>query len=1049
MDSIDKESFWEQDKSFIVYRASAGSGKTFTLTLEYLKLALEQPQAFRKILGVTFTNKATEEMKTRILQVLKSISAGHDHPMVPLLLEALNLPNREALKARGQEALIQILHHYGQFSIVTIDSFFHQVIRSFAREMGLQGTFAIDLDIDKVIQEVIDLMLAEVGNEDKKELRGWLTQFAESKVEDGKAWDFRGDITSLARELMKDHFKPFARQVLSLGEEKDFFRKLIKDLHQQQRVFEQKCIQYGQSGLSAINGAGGIDQFSRKASGPAGLFVKVTQRDFTISDGRRNALGEPTKWLTKDGMKNATLYEVLTDKIFPLYKDLIHYIDEHMEEYQSIGEVLRHFYAFGILTALDKKLQDYRDEKDVMLIADLPDFLRLIIDESDTPYIYEKIGGYYSHYLIDEFQDTSAFQWNNFKPLVKNSADIGDKSLVVGDTKQSIYRWRGGNWKLLNGSVAQDVGPHHVHFEGLAVNWRSAAEIVNFNNWFFGNLKSHAKTYFGEVPEDSQELLDEVISVYDGVSQEVARKDVDGLVKVQFLENEDWQKVSISKTIELVEDLQRKGYQLRDMAILTRTQREGKRVADAFMLHKISPDADQELKYDVVSSEALYLYSSHAVKFLISMITWLNQEKNTIALAEWVHEYRRFVKRTEIGLHEVFGNVGDWMSVVPSDFTKQKNYLKRLPLYELVESLIRLFELNTLREEYTYIQGFQDAVLDFSKNERGDIPSFLVWWENIRKARAIQVADQNDAIKILTLHKSKGLEFPIVIIPFLNWKMDHDAYSKEEILWVQPPEHEVLDRLPVVPIKYSSKMESTYWHDAYWEEKINAFLDSVNLLYVAFTRSVDGLYVFGELPKNTKIAHVGQLTKHNLEESDAWNETTHTYVKGTLPIREIKASSSQEYGLEAYPSQSWRGKVAVQMKGAAELSDRDFEAQLAGIDWHTELAQIETWPIEQQDQISAAVLTLVQSPACRPFFEELDEVKLEVPVLMPGGVYYRIDRLVRKGEVWYVIDFKTGKPKNADHQQVRHYVEILQSMGFSNVKGVLMYLDPIEVKEVA
>lgn len=1049
MKTENTESFWEQDKSFIVYRASAGSGKTFTLTLEYLKLALEQPQAFRKILGVTFTNKATEEMKTRILQVLKSISAGQDHPMVPLLLQALDLPDQEALKIRGQEALVQILHHYGQFSIVTIDSFFHQVIRSFAREMGLQGTFAIDLDIDKVIQEVIDLMLAEIGNEDKKELRGWLTQFAESKVEDGKAWDFRGDITSLARELMKDHFKPFARQVLSLGEEKGFFSKLIQDLHQQRRAFEKKCDQYCQTGLAAINAAGGVDQFSRKASGPAGLFLKISQKDYAISDGRRNALGEPSKWLTKDGMKNAALFAALTENILPVYKDLIHYIDDYMEEYQSIGEVLRHFYAFGILTALDKKLQDYRDEKDVMLIADLPDFLRLIIDESDTPYIYEKIGGYYSNYLIDEFQDTSGFQWNNFKPLVKNSADTGDKSLVVGDTKQSIYRWRGGNWKLLNGSVAEDVGPHHVHFEGLAVNWRSAAEIVNFNNWFFSNLKLHTETYFGDVPEESRELLDQVISVYDGVSQQVARKDVEGLVKIQFLEDEQWQEASITRTIALVEDLQRQGYQLRDMAILTRTQREGKRVADAFMLHKSSSAADQGLKYDVVSSEALYLYSSHAVKFLISMITWLNQEKNTIALAEWVHEYQRFVKQSETGLHEIFGNVNDWMSMVPADFVKQKNYLKRLPLYELVESLIRIFELNELNTEYTYIQGFQDAILDYSKNERGDIPSFLVWWDNVRKERAIQVADENDAIKILTLHKSKGLEFPIVIIPFLNWKLDHDAYAKDEILWVQPPEHEILERLPVVPLKYSSKMEATYWHDAYWHEKINAFLDSINLLYVAFTRSVDGLYVFGEMPKTNKVAHVGQLTKQMLEGTEAWNEDTFTFTKGSLPTSERRSDTSLEYGLQAYPVHSWRGKVAVQMKGAAELSDRDFDAQLAGIDWHTELAKVEVWSDEQQGQVSAPVLSLIQSAACRPFFEEVDEVKLEVPVLMPGGVYYRIDRLVRKGNIWYVIDFKTGKPKNADQHQVRRYMEILKSMGFENLKGILMYLDPIEVKEVA
>lgn len=1048
MTEKDQQLFVQDQKPFTVYKASAGSGKTFALTFEYLRLALESPGAFRKILGVTFTNKATEEMKSRILEVLRTISEGNDHPMATMLMDSLGITRRTDLEKSARETLMQILHHYGQFAVVTIDSFFHQVIRSFAREMGLQGTFAIDLDIDKVIQEVIDMLLAEVGDVDKRELRGWLTQFASSKVEDGKAWDFRGDVTSLARELMKDHFKPYSQKVLSLGETKGFFRELLNDLHEQQRHFETKSVSICSKALQVIDSCGGIDRFSRKGSGPAGLFLKVSQKDFSISDGRRNAIGEPTKWLTKDNLKEVALYDRLTNDILPLYKELIRHIDENIEEYQSIQEVLRHFYAFGILSALNVKLQDYRDEKDVMLISDLPDFLRLIIDESDTPYIYEKIGGYFHHYLIDEFQDTSAFQWSNFKPLVKNSADAGYQSLVVGDTKQSIYRWRGGDWRLLNGNVAEDVGEHHVKFEGLDTNWRSAGQIVQFNNWFFSKLPSLSASYFGEVPDECQPVLDQALSVYDQVEQKINGSPDTGLIEFHFLEDEDWQNSAIQKTIALAEDLQEKGYQLRDMAILTRTQKEGKRVADAFMMKKVSALAKPDLKYDVVSSEALYLFSSHAVKFLISMIKWLNHEKNTIALAEWFHEYQGFVQTENREAHVIFSGIDQWKESVPQEFVGRKDHLKRLPLFELVESLIRIFKLNEIESEYTYIQGFQDAVLDYSKNERGDIPSFLVWWENVRKDRAIQVADENDAIKILTLHKSKGLEFPIVIIPFLNWKIDHDTYAKEEILWESPPDHDILERLPVVPLKYSSKMEKTFWHDAYWTEKIHSFLDNVNLLYVALTRSVSGLYAFGEVPKTSRISHVGHLTYEVISEAPEWSDAQHLYRKGKLPSGPRKKHDSSEYGLRHYCSYPWRGKVSVQMKGAAELSDQDFEAQLAGIAWHKELSRVGDLKVSDT-KLSDQVRYLVMSAACRPYFENLDEVKIEVPILLPGGGYARIDRLVRKGSTWFVIDFKTGKPRNSDHKQVTYYLKLLEQMGYEQLEGRLIYLENSEVQVVA
>ena len=374
-----------------------------------------------------------------------------------------------------------------------------------------------------------------------------------------------------------------------------------------------------------------------------------------------------------------------------------------------------------------------------MLIADLPDFLRQIIHDSETPYIYEKIGSIFSHYLIDEFQDTSVFQWNNFKPLVKNSTDEGEFSMIVGDVKQSIYRFRGGDWELFQHRVKSEIGDYHVKEDTLAVNYRSSARLVKFNNLFFQLAQNQANDFFttmaSDIPdqEAQQETLarlENVFSAYSDVAQELpSGKDPDqGEINISFIEDEDldggWTEEAIRQTIRQVEHYQRQGYELRDMAILTRYAREGKKVADAFIAHRNSPEANPDLRYEVVSSEALYLTSSHLVRFIVSLVEWMNDESNTIVLSQWLYEYRHYIKGdSDAGSQsKLFANIQGWKEKVPPEFVRQKNYLKTLPLYELVENIIRIFELDGKVEEFTYLQGFQDAVLDYTKNERGRHP---------------------------------------------------------------------------------------------------------------------------------------------------------------------------------------------------------------------------------------------------------------------------------------------------------------------------------------
>lgn len=1009
-------------------------------------------------------------MKNRIVSILKSLASGEGHPMQDDLCETLQVSSAE-LQKRAANTLSDILHQYGRFGIVTIDSFFNQVIRSFAKEMGLQGTFTIDLDQKTVLERVIDKMLTEIGDEDKKQLRRWLTEFAELKVEDGKSWDFRRDITSLSGEILKDEFKRHSEAVLELSSRPGYFEKLKKELNEIRYGFENKVKGICQVFFDYLDKEGlTVQDFSRGAGGPAGLFQKLHGLDFEISGPRRAAIGNLESWLTKPNLKTGHLNHHLESFIFPQYAQLIDYVDSHLVRYVSSVEVQRFFFTFGILAQVNTYIQKYRDENDVMLIADLPDFLHQIINDSDTPYIYEKVGSIFNHYLIDEFQDTSAFQWENFMPLVKNTTDEGNFSMVVGDVKQSIYRFRGGEWELLQNRLKSDIGDYQVETYNLDTNWRSDPRIVAFNNAFFTEARAFSENHFMDAIAGMQDTVlqgwvsdrvREVFATFSDVAQETPDKALvpSGCVRLEFIsdeetnEGEQWTDEAIVRTIATVEDLQRKGYELRDIAILTRYTGEGRRIADAFIAYRNSDMADKELRYEVVSSEALYLTSSHLVRFIVSMIKWLNDEKNTIVLNEWLYEYQRYILPSEVAESQIFSTSGQWRNLVPKAFLDQKEYLKTLPLYELVESLIRIFGLNALPDEFTYLQGFQDAILDYSKNERGDIPSFLEWWEEVRKERAIQISDDNNAIKILTVHKAKGLEFPVVILPFLGWGFDHDG-TKDNILWCEGSNKpEPFRQLPVIPLKYSSRLADTYWAEEYYQEKLKAYLDNLNLLYVAFTRPAKVLIGYGKLPKpGAKFGSAYDLIHALLAEKTEWDQSQSRYQSGEMGAIESSTLPTREFGLSEYLTSSWRGKVSVQIRGSAELSEAVFvEATLQGIRTHDMLSKIRyRGDIDQYSGLEdfEKLKTIIEHPSIADWFDSRWQVANEVPILLPGGDFKRIDRINRLENETIVIDFKTGTKRNKDRYQVAEYVKILEEMGYPGVKGFLVYLNDLDVEEV-
>ncbi|MFT5955833.1 MAG: ATP-dependent helicase/nuclease subunit A, partial [Cyclobacteriaceae bacterium] len=1008
-------------RPFQVYRSSAGSGKTYTLALAYLKLALASPLTFQQILAVTFTNKATAEMKHRILEILSLLAQGKEHSMRGELRQTLLLSDAQ-LSSRAVETLSMILHRFGQFSVSTIDSFFHKVIRTFARDIGLQGSFTITLDTKTVLLEVIDQLMQGLGAKDQTQLKKWLIQFAASRLEEGESWDTRKNIFQLGTEIFKDEFKEYAEPLLTVTPQT--FDQLQKSLSQTVRDFESQLKQIGLVGLKLVDEVGGIDVLKGKSRSPAGLFQFAIDGRFEISDGRLMATDDLTYWLTKKVLdEDAQLASELVSKVLPKYVDLIDFIQTQSIHYHSAKAVLRHLYTLGIISQIVQQLQRYRDENDVMLIPDLSEFLRKIIRDSDTPFIYERIGTRYQHFLLDEFQDTSDYQWQNFKPLIQNAIASGQYNMVVGDAKQSIYRWRGGDWRLLQSGLASDF-EGMVDMQSLTENHRSAHEIVTFNNHLFEQIIGHDQDILPDFDRAYQYLLDEIAAVYADIAQAPQSEDKGGQVHIQFIsETDDWKAEAIQRCIRTIETLQREGHAVHDIAILTRSTSDARLLSKSILDYGQSEAADPALSYQVVSSEALLLEANQLVRLIIALLKWLQDEEDVILMREWFILYHGLVS-PELTVGQVLERVSRWREDMPPTFSKYKQYLKTLPAVEIVESVIRIFELGIYKESYAYLQGFQDAVLDNAKNAKGDLTSFLNWWEEYGSRRSIQLSENSQAVQILTIHKSKGLEFPIVIIPFLHWNLDMTTGFQEQILWCKPPDQAPYDQLPVLPLKYSSSLKETYWAADYWKERAGIYLDAINLLYVAMTRAVSRLIAFSpEADAKGRISHVGEVVHFVVSQADGWNPETLSYESGTMTTVKSKGEEVDSEQLQEYASFSWRGRVSLQLKAQRlEASIQETSDPRAfGILLHDALGSVRTvgdLAKYENSELYQSIREIVTHPDVLWYFSDVTEVRTESSILLPDGSMKRIDRLLKKNEKWYLVDFKTGEERKSDVKQV-------------------------------
>ncbi|MEX2593356.1 MAG: UvrD-helicase domain-containing protein, partial [Anditalea sp.] len=747
--------------------------------------------------------------------------------------------------------------------------------------------------------------------------------------------------------------------------------------------------------------------------------------------------------------------------------------------WNTLEAVRRNFYVFGIFSQLLEELQHLKEEENIMLISDANEFLKEITAETDAPFIYEKVGNQYKNFLIDEFQDTSGFQWASFYPLLDNSLASGNTSLIVGDVKQSIYRWRGGDLTLLLKEVEQQIGPHRVRVKDLDTNFRSLPNVVNFNNALFERLTLGIMAAAQQKYGVEDKLLSAISSAYLGVRQKVAPQKqaavFKGKVRIEFLKKEEDEKVNdlvVAKLPDMIRVLQDQGYQLKDIAVLVRRKVEGQQVAETLMEYGSTHPHDG-YRYDVLSDEAMFLHKAASVKCLLATLNYLTHPDDDIsAKTMWYHRERLKGGQPH---HELFDkkDISDQIIEEVNAFEERKAGLVQLPLFELVEELVEIMGFNVLGLERAYLSGFKEAVFDYVSKNKSDVGGFLEWWDLNRDKRTVKIPDGHDAIRVLTIHKSKGLQFKVVLMPFMDW----DIVDSKGVIWSEYEENESSQM--IVPLSLTAALAETSFADRYRKEVMMAYLDSLNMIYVALTRSEEVFWALGEAHPSkgsgalNKLSFNIQMAVQSAIGADDLLDLSSFYDEqsGLLEIGDWPEERKSRDSLLPIPELSWtyrnwthllqvkkypgglsEEKAALQSKRNFGLLIHRILERLKSIDELEGMLQEAYFEgqlsLDEKKVVTGLFDRLFDLPQMQEWFSKDAQVLTEQGILLPGGLSKRPDRIMLAKDQALVIDFKTGAEKEAHQHQVREYMKLVQDLSQKPTAGYLIYIESGEIKKV-
>lgn len=1092
------------DKQLTVYKASAGSGKTFRLSVEYIKLLIDDPQSFRNILAVTFTNKATGEMKTRILSQLYGIwkdlpeSAGYKEKV----MSEMGVTSRFASERAGI-ALGLIIHNYSYFRIQTIDTFFQSVLRNLARELDLTANMRLELNDVQVEQQAVDVLIDELTAKDV--VLKWIMSYIRERIDDDRSWNVIGFIKDFGRHIFRDYYKSNSERLQAVISRPHFFEDFTGRLHAIINRSKSLLEETGEGFLDILDEHGLTpDDFLRKGSGVCGYFIKmrdgVTDESKLLTKTVMQAMEDssPDPWVKK-GMKDKQRQTDMQELASTTLHDYLVAAEQTRKrafyDMKSAELTLAHLHQLRLLNSIEQKVREMNAEANRFLLSDTQTLLHTLIRESDTPFIYEKIGTQLDHIMIDEFQDTSTIQWANFRVLLEECMSRGRRgNLLVGDVKQSIYRWRSGDWRLLNHIETQfkdadarlRILPPKSDGDGgeaaraeWCTNYRSARRIITFNNYFF---EKAAHLEYETLAQDGNPSAGQMLHAYGDVRQTIPeRRGDEGYVSITLVPpRKDEPDIQLEKTRDTLTSLLELGVPPGKIAILVRNNTNIQKIA-AYLTATMP-----EVK--IVSDEAFRIGGSLAVRMIVAAMHLLTHPEDDIVRGFLVKSYQRYCRKSPASESELLVRE-DLAALLPKAYTERREALMTTPVYDLAEELYTLFELAEIEGQSAYLCEFFDQLHTYLADNVADIDSFIEEWNSTLRTKSI-TASEPDGVRIISIHKSKGLEYENVIIPYCDWKLEI-----ANTIWCSP-DKAPYSELPLVPVDlYAKKLKGSVYEADYAEEHLQNMVDNLNLLYVAFTRAEKRLYVIGQKGSAGTRAHLietaldalyrsGQLeegvTRYTNDEDgllftygETGAEEPHAEKKGGdgnvfLPrVDKADVVFQPQPVLHAHFRQSNQSQEFIMGEAESErlsyiktgsLLHHLFSMITTAADIDKALTQMETEGLLSPGGMTRGELRhfldeRLRQPMVREWFSDRWRVFSECTVLSvdPGSEEvreHRPDRVMTDGREMIVIDYKFGVPRPEHERQVRDYMSLMRGMGHTEVRGYLWYVYANQTKEV-
>ena len=1066
-------------KPLTIYKASAGSGKTFTLATEYIKLLVLNPMSYRSILAVTFTNKATEEMKMRILSQLYGISKNlpDSNDYLQKITNDTGYP-ASVVSERAGDALRRLLHNYSYFRVETIDTFFQSVLRNLARELDLTANLRIGLNDTQVEEQAVDQLIDSLTHSDV--MLQWLLKYIMENISDDRSWNIIGQVKKFGNTIFRDYYKEHSEELNARLSQKDFLESYTKQLRQIRTDAEKRMKDFAAQYLDTLRDAGlSYDDLSYGKGGVSGFFLKIQngQMDESIEGPRvKICADDPAKWYSKKSPYAESIHSLAESALIPLLRRAMEERPRQYKLYMSADLTLRHLNQLRLLGSIEQKVRQLNESANRFLLSDTQQLLHSLIKDSDSPFIFEKIGTQLEHVMIDEFQDTSSVQWKNFKVLLQECmSHVDTENLIVGDVKQSIYRWRSGDWRLLN-AIDKEF-PHAdktIDILPLETNYRSERHIIEFNNAFFTEAaQQEYNAHHEEYPLGAEALRHAYADVCQKIPQQ---RPSQGFVSILLLPKKDYQEAMLQQITATIDHLLQQGISPSRIAILVRNNKYIPLIADHFSVHR--PDLH------IVSDEAFRLDASVSVSLLIQALHLLTHPDDKLSKATIVKLYQYAVLDNTLPDNELLIKDQLLDDLLPEAYIQHTTDLLRLPLYELTERLYTIFQLDRLNEQSAYVCAFYDQLNLFCQDNSTDIDAFISEWEETLCSKTIQ-GSTTEGIRILSIHKSKGLEFDHVIIPYCDWRLEHN-----DILWCQPTEPPY-DALPIVPIDYSQKqMMGTIYEAHYLDEHLQNTVDNLNLLYVAFTRACQSLYVIGQrhaansrseliesvLPQLSLDGGIlegqedeevplsytfGQLTVPAARQQPSPKQSKNVFLQPvtpkpiTLETFAVKTSFRQSNKSRDFVEGEDEGTALSYIKIGSVLHNI-FSTIRTRADIQQALQQLQQDGVLYDDEVTSEKITgllrkRLEDRRVSDWFSDRWQLFNECSILTfeQGAMKERRpDRVMTDGHETHVVDFKFGHPRDEYHDQVREYMHLLRSMGMPNVKGWLWYVYSNKIEEV-